>query len=278
MADQRALARRVGVEPERETYDHLNMSDSTQLAPGVPEDYYRRIKAAESRNFWYRGMWKTAAGLLGPRLERGGRVLDAGCGTGGFLRLLLDEGRFDAAAGVDIAGAAVSLAREQAPEADIRQAPLRELPFEDASFELVVSNDVLQHVPESDVASSLAELRRVLSADGALLLRTNGARVLRRERDDWRAYDAATLRAALAGAGFRIDRLTHANTTLSLYAAARGRTPRAPSEESDGIPVRTPGTIVSAVGSAVLSLEARWVTLGGSLPYGYTLFALARRG
>ena len=49
-------------------------------------------------------------------------------------------------------------------EADLRTAPLCALPFADGSFDLVVTNDVLQHVPEDEVDESLRELRRVLAA------------------------------------------------------------------------------------------------------------------
>jgi ubiquinone/menaquinone biosynthesis C-methylase UbiE len=60
------------------------------------------------------------------------------------------------------------------PEAELRVSALRALPFPDASFDLVVTNDVLQHVPEADVGASLAELRRVLDPQGVLFIHTNG--------------------------------------------------------------------------------------------------------
>jgi SAM-dependent methyltransferase len=249
----------------------------TQLAPGVPPDYYRRIYEAEEAHFWYRGMQAVSVALLGSRMDSNLRLLDAGCGTGGFLRFLWDSGRFSSAAGADIASAAIELAQRRIPEADLRVAPLRELPFDDNAFDLVVTNDVLQHVPETDVGASLGEVRRVLSAGGTLFLRTNGSRRFRRERDDWRAYDAGTLRRVLEDAGFAVERLTHANAALSLLGAARGRVPHAPSEERHGIPTRLPGRLVSTVGGLALSVEASWVRHGHSLPYGHTLLAIAER-
>ena len=253
------------------------MASGTALAPGIPADYYDRIFEHEERHWWYRGMRELSAALLGDRLHRpGARVLDAGCGTGGFLRWLLDRGSFAAAAGVDIGSAAIELARVRVPEADLRVAPLRELPFAEASFDLVVTNDVLQHVPEGDVAASLRELRRVLVPDGTLLLRTNGARRLRRERADWRAYDRRTVVAELERAGFACERVTYVNCVLSTYAALRGRVPHAPTESVDGIPTREPGRLTSAVAGAVLRSEARWLARPGrTLPYGHTLLALA---
>ncbi|MCP9485242.1 MAG: class I SAM-dependent methyltransferase [Gaiellaceae bacterium MAG52_C11] len=253
------------------------MTTAPATAPGIPADYYRQIFEVEERHWWYRGMRTISAALLGERLTRPGqRLFDAGCGTGGFLRWALDRGSFAASAGVDIGSAAIELARTRLPDADLRTAPLHALPFGDAAFELVVSNDVLQHVPEDEVDESLAELRRVLAPGGTLLLRTNGARRLRRERADWRAYDRATLVGALERAGFAVERATYVNALLSLYGAARGHSPRAPSESQDGIPRREPSRLVGAVGGGVLAAEARWLARPGrALPYGHTLFAVA---
>jgi ubiquinone/menaquinone biosynthesis C-methylase UbiE len=247
------------------------------LAPGVPADYYQRIREAEQEHWWYVGMRELSRALLGPRLRAGGRVLDAGCGTGGYLRWLLDAGSFSSAAGVDVASTAVELARERVPEADLRVAPLSALPFGDASFELVVTNDVLQHVDETELGGSLAELRRVLCADGTLLVRTNGSRRLRRERGDWRAYDRTILQLQLERAGFAVERITYANCLPSLWGAARGRVPHAPTEERHGVPARSDPRWQAVTGRALLRLEAAWLSTGStSLPYGHTIFALAR--
>ena len=251
--------------------------EAPERAPGIPVDYYARIHRFEEDHFWYRGMRKITAALLGEALHRpGSRLLDAGCGPGGFLRWAVDHGSFATAAGVDIGADAIVLARERVPEADLRTGELRALPFPDASFDLVVTNDVLQHVPETDVAESLRELRRLLAPDGTLLVHTNGSRRLRRERDDWRAYDRATLVRELETAGFRCRRATYANMLLSLWGSLRGREPHAPSETQDGIPTAAPSGFVTAVGGAVLAAEARWLAHPGrSLPFGHTLFAVA---
>jgi SAM-dependent methyltransferase len=254
------------------------MDSAPALAPGIPADYYRRIFDAEEQHWWYVGMRELTAALLGDRATRpGSRLLDAGCGTGGFLRWMLDRGSFATAAGADLAASAIALARERVPEADLRAAPLSELPFDDGAFDLVVSNDVLQHVYEDDVSRSLEELHRVLEPRGTLLLRTNGARTLRRERDDWRAYDRATLTRAVSSAGFEVERSTHANMILSLWGAARGRSPHAPSEGADGIPTRPPGRVVTAVGGWILGAERWYASKGHALPYGHTLVTVARR-
>ena len=253
------------------------MTRALELAPGIPKDYYQRIFENEEKHWWYRGMLSITAALLGERLTRPGqRLLDAGCGTGGFLRWALDRGAFASAAGVDIGSAAIGLARERLPDVDLHTAPLRSLPFDDHSFELVVSNDVLQHVHEQELGESLGEVRRVLAPGGTLLLRTNGARRQHRERDDWRVYDRRALAAQLERAGFVCERVTYANTLLSLYGALRGRSPHAPSESHDGIPRAEFSRLAGTVGSRLLAAESRWLARTGSrLPYGHTLFAVA---
>src|SRR5262249_10870980 len=178
--------------------------------------------------------------------------------------------------GIDLSVEAVKLAREAVPDAELHAAPLDRLPFGGQEFDLVVSLDVLQHVPEGALDGSLKELRRVLRPGGALLVRTNGDRCARRVRDDGRAYAAATRAAALRRAGFTIRRVTYANAVPSLAAAARGRRPEAPTAASCGIPPVETGA-KAAVGRGLLELEARLVARGVRVPYGHTLFALAER-
>jgi len=96
-------------------------------------------------------------------------ILDFGCGAGG----LVAEGR---AAGLDIRGADVyyggSSTRRDAEAAGLLGAAIREirdgrLPFPDASFDLVVNNQVMEHV--EDLERELSEIHRVLKPGGAAL-------------------------------------------------------------------------------------------------------------
>jgi SAM-dependent methyltransferase len=247
-------------------------------ASPLPADYYRSIDEVEERHWWHRGMREIARALLGERLARPGlRLLDAGCGTGGFLAWTIEVADVARAAGVDVSEEALAFAGRRVPAADLRLAPVSRLPFDDAAFDLIVLNDVLQHIREDEVEASPAELGRVLAPGGALLVRTNGARRARREAADWRLYDRDTLRGVLTRAGLRCERLTHANLVGSAWAGLRGRSPTAPTATSHGIPA-----LGSARGDAakerLLRAEARYLRRPGrSLPYGHTLFALAVR-
>ncbi len=256
----------------------MTVAGATTQELGIPEDYYARIAAVECAHWWHRGMREIAAALLGRRLDAPGlRVCDAGCGTGGVLRWVLERNPGARPAGVDISSEAVALARVRVPEADLRVAPLSELPFEEATFDVVATNDVVQHVPERHLEASARELRRLLAPGGALLVRTNGGRRLKRAREDWRRYDSGSLRGWLEEAGLYVERVTHANLAGSAWAALRGAEPRAPTEERHGIPAAA-GSRERDPRFLALRAEAAWLAAPGrSLPYGHTLFALATR-
>ena len=245
----------------------------------VPADYYERLRTVEERHWWHTGMLEITGALLGDRLAEGRlSLLDAGCGTGGFLAWASRTGAFDRLCGIDLSPEAVDLARAAVPGAVLHLAPVGSIPFADASFDLVALNDVLQHVDERAVAASLGELRRVLKEGGALVVRTNGGCSARRERKDWRLYDERLLRQQLEGAGFHVERLTHANGFLSAWATIRGKAPTAPTGTTCGIP-SSPGALVNTIGSSLLGLEARYLrSPGRRLGFGHTLLAVATPG
>ena len=240
--------------------------------PVVPPDYYRAIAEVDQSHWWHRGMLEISRALLGARLDRPGlRLLDAGCGTGGFLLWACDTASLGSVAGVDVSDEALRLAQARLPGVDLHLAPVSSMPFADAAFDLVVLNDVLQHIREDDVERSLLELRRVLAPGGALLVRTNA----RRPSAEWRIYDVGTLAAELERAGLAWERLTHANLVGSLWAAARGWHPSPPSATSHGVPAAG-SPAADGLKLRLLRLEARYLSRPGrSLPYGHTLFALA---
>ncbi len=114
------------------------------------------------REIWYEHMHRYA---FAARLAAGRRVLDAACGEGYGTALL---GRLAAAAtGVDIDTTAVVHARRRYGGNFVRGSVSR-LPFADRSFDLVTSFETIEHLAAQ--REMLAEFRRVLAADGLLLV------------------------------------------------------------------------------------------------------------
>jgi ubiquinone/menaquinone biosynthesis C-methylase UbiE len=108
-------------------------------------------------------------------LSFGSRVLDAGCGTGLLTLVLLKN--FDIPikiTAVDLSASSLTTAKKASEEATkgrrrstyFTQANLLSLPFEDASFDMVVTSGALEYVPIGD---GLRELSRVIAPGGHLL-------------------------------------------------------------------------------------------------------------
>jgi len=94
----------------------------------------------------------------------GRRVLDAGCGLGKYVAAFR---RFtDAAYGVDLDPEKVAQAAECLP--NVQVASVEALPFANGSFDMVLSNEVIEHV--SDDRAAVAEAVRVLKPGGRLII------------------------------------------------------------------------------------------------------------
>ena len=113
--------------------------------------------------------------LWAAELSPGRTVLDAGCGTG-YGAAILAKAKPARLVAIDISEAAVSeTASRVGPFAEVSQADVCELPFGDATFDLIVCFEVIEHVQDSSRA--VKELARVLRPDGALLVSSPNPRV-----------------------------------------------------------------------------------------------------
>jgi SAM-dependent methyltransferase len=80
-------------------------------------------------------------------------------------------GRADEVVGVDVSGEIVDRASARHPGLQARQADVRSLPFDDGSFDAVVSNSTLDHFQDqAEIVVALRELHRVLRPRGRLIL------------------------------------------------------------------------------------------------------------
>jgi SAM-dependent methyltransferase len=110
------------------------------------------------RTGWVRGFEPIPTLLAAIAEARPQRVLDAGCGDGALAALLT----VPEVVCCDQSLAAVEAARARGLEAS--QADIQALPFEDASFDVVMCNWTLYHV--ADLDRGLRELARVCRPDG----------------------------------------------------------------------------------------------------------------
>jgi len=163
--------------------------------------------------FWKSAVYRTDYFHLGDMPP--GRVLEIGCGNGDFLRAIAERGW--RATGIDFDAAAVAAARSL-PGVEARQGTLIEQRFDEASFDAIVMNNVIEHVP--DPAETIAECRRILRPGGRLVAITPNLDSFGHAAfgPDWRGlepprhlylFSPATLRRMARDAGFgRIQAFT----------------------------------------------------------------------
>ena len=125
-------------------------------------------------------------------LRSGERVLEVGCGPGWLWRGNLE--RVPSGCTIvasDFSYGMASEAKEHLGGLEVLSADAQALPFDDASFDVLVANHMLYHVPDLDAA--LSEFARVLRPSGRLFAAANGGDHFHEVRDilgtHWRYID-----------------------------------------------------------------------------------------
>ena len=108
-------------------------------------DEYLKLAEVEDRMWYFRSLHgHVARELAAAGLRANPDVLDAGCGTGGLLLRARGSGPAAQWKGIDFMPLACELARKRCgASVDIREASITALPFGNASFDAVVSVDVI---------------------------------------------------------------------------------------------------------------------------------------
>jgi len=236
---------------------------------------YQEHYVHEEGHWWFRGRMLLSWALLARvDLPDRPRVLDAGCGTG---RNLVEFGRLGPAHGVDASETAVEFCRRRGLDG-VRDAGLQALAFDDASFDLLLACDVLEHVP--DDAPALAELRRVAAPGARLLITVPAYRWLWSKHDvqlhHHRRYTLRRLREHVRAAGWEPMVDSYFMTILLPAVAATrlldGLTGRDPASDLE----RTP-PMLNRLFEAPAGAEAAVIARGGRLPAGVSIGAVCRR-
>ena len=103
-------------------------------------------------------------------LRPGQTVLDAGCGSGAFLRVAADHGAV--VSGIDASEALLAIARERVPDADLSLGDLQHLPYADDSFDAVTG--FCSFFFADDMIEALREAGRVAKPGAPIVIQVWG--------------------------------------------------------------------------------------------------------
>jgi SAM-dependent methyltransferase len=243
---------------------------------------FRIMYEAEDTHCWYRGLRGVLfllAGLNRPQAKTW-RILDAGCGTGGTLNALRSAG-FTKLEGFDINPPALHFCKERGLD-QVRIGSIVDIPFDGDSFDLVVSNDVLNDAGTPNEMAALNEIYRVLKPGGRVFLNLPAFGFLRGEHDIAtdvaRRYTRREISGQLRRAGFKVQRATYWNMLLFPVLALlrifrRDTGADSKSARSD---IVLPPRIINEILTLVFKIELQLIRLF-DLPFGSSVAVVARK-
>lgn len=242
----------------------------------MEENEYHKMAEVEDRMWFYRSLHAHLHRVLAQRLGSGPHdLLDAGCGSGGLIRYLREGEPAWRVTGIDLSPVAVRLARART-QAAVAEGSVTALPFEDRSFDAIVSSDVLYELDKPELA--MREFGRCVRPGGWMVLNLPAYRWL------WSYHDVAVrskhrfVRREVAGllreGGFSVELNTHWNAlAFPLIVARRKLFARA----GDTSNVKLYPAPVEAVFRGLMAVEHAWLRLGGRWAWGSSILAVGRK-
>lgn len=236
---------------------------------------------AERDHFWFRGFRRFVEPLVAAAVQQvrpGVRpeILDCGCGTGHNLHMLRKYGR---AYGIDLTWSGLQYAARQG-ERLVARASAAQLPFPDARFDLVTSFDVIYSLDDEVERAAIAEMFRVLTPGGQLILNVAAIQWLRGNHSvlggEVRRYSKGDLCRRLEAGGFRVTRSTYTNFTILPMIAAIRLTQRLSGHVESAEEIAVPSAPVNTLLSGLLAIEAAALRVV-NMPIGSSLLAVATK-
>ncbi len=179
----------------------------------MDKDFYLQYASVEDKHWWFVGRRLIIDRVIRKlRLSRDSEILEAGCGTGGNLRMLARHGNLSA---MELDEIACKLANErQVVQVKLGSLP-DNIPFHD-EYDLILLLDILEHL--DDDVRALEALHSRLNPGGWLLITVPAYQFLWSEHDDInhhkRRYVLKGLKRVVMQAGYTVCYSSYFNTFL----------------------------------------------------------------
>jgi ubiquinone/menaquinone biosynthesis C-methylase UbiE len=245
------------------------------------------VEIEEDKHWWFATRTRAILALLDKYAgegRQGRRVLDVGAGAGNMMHQLAQYGDI---IGLEYNPKPIPVAIERGW--DVRQGSATDIPFDDASFDLVALLDTVEHIP--DEATVFSETLRVTRPGGHMVVTVPALMWLWSQNDvvnlHQRRYTAAELRTKLQTAGWSVPYCGYNFTAIFPLSAGLivgrrllGREPEqaSPHFDDDAYQVEmqpaSPGlnALLETVGKGEVALMRRM-----QLPIGTSVIAVAQR-
>ncbi len=113
---------------------------------------------------WIRTTQRKAVSII--KIRNNSKILDAGCGTGNFLKILEDSKKNLNLYGIDISKKMLKIAKGKLKKSKLEIKSVEKIGFEDNSFDYVFSVDAFHHYSKQDLA--MKKFNKILKNNGCL--------------------------------------------------------------------------------------------------------------
>lgn len=240
---------------------------------------YEKLEQVEDRMWWFAAVHTN---LLDIHRRMSGRrepntalkpMLDAGCGTGGFLAKLAAAYPTRTVIGLDADAFAAGQARRKSGR-PVCVGSANALPFADGAFGTIFSADVLCH-RGIDELGALGQFRHCLAEDGLLLLNLPAYQWLLSRHDaavyNVRRYSRKLAAALMRAADLRVLSLSYWNMLLFPVMVITRKL--LPVGRTSDVALQPP--VVDMVGRLATGVERKLLEHGLDLPFGGSLITAA---
>lgn len=236
---------------------------------------YREMAETQQQHWWFRARREILARVIARLgLPLHAELLEIGAGTGGNLGMLSKYGRVSA---VEVDGFASRYASDLSGLHVLYGYLPDQLPFADASFDLVCLFDVLEHV--EDDTSALKRVHRLLKPGGRAVVTVPAYQWLYGAHDrahhHFRRYTARQLYVKARDAGLRVGRNGYFNALLFPLVALR-RLQRMATAQKDHHDAALPSRLVNGLLYAIFAAE-KYIVPIALFPYGTSVLAVLER-
>jgi ubiquinone/menaquinone biosynthesis C-methylase UbiE len=143
-------------------------------------------------------------------LEKKNLILEIGCGTGSYTRLINRTGCF----GLDLDMNAIRIAKKYCKDCEFIVASTLNLPFKMEVFDLICIWGVFEEIPAGSEKKIMVEVQRILKSNAVLLLSTYGDHIVSKILDPAyifrgvRHYNLETFLDLISECGFSVKEYT----------------------------------------------------------------------
>jgi SAM-dependent methyltransferase len=248
------------------------------LEASMEPDEFEKMAEMEDRMWWYRSLHTNLAwAIKRHHPNQSERLLDAGCGTGGMLKILHDTRPSAEAIGIDASPYATKAAAKKSGAVTL-VGSVNALPFDEDVFSAIISSDVLYH-QWADPELAAKDAFRCITPGGIFVVHVPAYNWMRSYHDDAvytaRRFTRRRLCKILEDAGFMIEYSSYWNTLLFPLMVLRRKV--FSSRQENKSDVTDYPVVLEVLFNAVMGVEHFLLKCGLRFPFGGSILVVGKK-